>query len=466
MVTTAQLAAIMGGDIDYSQHVAAANEAMQRAQCTTALRQAMFLAQVGHESAGLRYFREIDPGYYLRGRTDLGHGPGEGEQWRGAGPIQLTGKNNFRAFGDWCHAQGLVGDPEVFVRQPELVATPRWGWLSASYYWTVARPDINQLADDGDIIGVTRRINGGTNGLADRERRYQLALRILRKETPMAEKILPYSRDQVTQDTNYFCGPASCQTVIRAATGKLIDESALAVELGTTTEGTSSIDRMPSVLNRYIPGALYEYRVMPNDPPTPTQTELLWDDITASIDAGHGVVANIVAPPDNYPRGVNGSISPAYSGGTVFHYIAIMGTGEDENGAPCVWVADSGFWPYGYWLGLEQLATLIPPKGYAYSTAPSQEGLFMGLPQDRQEDLARKIDDIHTILTRRLPSRSGYRTTDDPIDTLTGFVLNADARLHEQAVLETAQATGLTPGDVHQRLASGQSFVEILEGEK
>jgi len=89
MVTTAQLAAIMGGDIDYSQHVAAANEAMQRAQCTTALRQAMFLAQVGHESAGLRYFREIDPGYYLRGRTDLGHGPGEGEQWRGAGPIQL-----------------------------------------------------------------------------------------------------------------------------------------------------------------------------------------------------------------------------------------------------------------------------------------------------------------------------------------------------------------------------------------
>ena len=90
----------------------------------------------------------------------------------------------------------------------------------------------------------------------------------------------------------------------------------------------------------------------------------------------------------------------------------------------------------------------------------------MGLPQDRQEDLARKIDDIHTILTRRLPSRSGYRTTDEPIDTLTGFVLNADARLHEQAVLETAQATGLTPGDVHQRLAAGQSFVEILEGEK
>ena len=90
----------------------------------------------------------------------------------------------------------------------------------------------------------------------------------------------------------------------------------------------------------------------------------------------------------------------------------------------------------------------------------------MGLPQDRQEDLARKIDDIHTILTRRLPSRSGYRTTDEPIDTLAGFVLNADARLHEQAVLETAQATGLTPGDIHQRLVAGQSFVEILEGEK
>lgn len=152
-VTAAQLAAIMGGDIDYSQHVAAANEAMQRAQCTTVLRQAMFSAQIGHESAGLKYFREIDPGYYLRGRSDLGHGPGEGEQWRGAGPIQLTGKNNFRAFGAWCHTQGLVEDPEVFVRQPELVATPRWGWLSASYYWTVARPDINQLADVSAATG-------------------------------------------------------------------------------------------------------------------------------------------------------------------------------------------------------------------------------------------------------------------------------------------------------------------------
>lgn len=84
----ATLAQAMGNNpgVDYAAHTTAANEALRRANCTNASRAAHFLAQIGHESAGLRYFREIDPGFYLRGRADLGHGPGEGEQWRGAGP--------------------------------------------------------------------------------------------------------------------------------------------------------------------------------------------------------------------------------------------------------------------------------------------------------------------------------------------------------------------------------------------
>ena len=79
------------------------------------------------------------------------------------------------------------------------------------------------------------------------------------------------------------------------------------------------------------------------------------------------MVANIVAPPSNYPRAVAPStISPAYGGGTVYHYIAVMGYGEDGT-ARRHSVADSGFSPYGYWISHEQLASLIPPKGYAYA---------------------------------------------------------------------------------------------------
>lgn len=74
-------------------------------------------------------------------------------------------------------------------------------------------------------------------------------------------------------------------------------------------------------------------------------------------------MSNIVAPPSNYPRAVAPStISPTYGWGTVYHYIAVMGYAPGR-----VWVADSGFYPYGYWLSLEQLASLIPPKGYAAS---------------------------------------------------------------------------------------------------
>ena len=51
---------------------------------------------------------------------------------------------------------------------------------------------------------------------------------------------------------------------------------------------------------------------------------------------------------------------------TVYHYVAAMGY-DDPPGAWAVWIADSGFWPFGYWCGFDQVATLIPPKGYTYA---------------------------------------------------------------------------------------------------
>lgn len=475
-VTADQLQAIMGRkEIDYSQHVDACNRALEAAQCTTKNRAAMFLAQVGHESGGLRWFRELSDGKYLRGRPDLGHAAHEGEQFKGAGPLQITGKVNYRAFGQWCLSQGLVSDPDVFVKdayhkhslgKPILMEEPGWGWLAAAWYWAIARPDINSYADKGDFVTVTKRINGGLNHYKEREILYHIALNNLtRKEVSVMEFVLPYERNQITQDTGYYCGPASCQTIIGAATGNYLPENDLARQLGTHRGGTDYIGQFPAVLNKFIPNAGYKYRDMPNDPATQKQKDQLWEDLILSLTrARKGVVANIVAPPSNYPKAVAPSTKhPQYSGGTVYHYVAIMGVGEDENGKR-VWVADSGFAPYGGWWSFDQLATLIPPKGYAYATTPvdSTEGLFVLLSKERQEDLAHKIDVIHSELTKKFPSRSGFRTTDDGVDTLAGMVLNIDAREHENMVMAVAKATDQKASDVQAKLKEGKTFVQIL----
>lgn len=179
------------------------------------------------------------------------------------------------------------------------------------------------------------------------------------KVTKAGERMLDYPRDQVKQDTGYNCGPASVQTAIRAAGGPLVSESTLARELRTSTRGTDYIGQFPKVLDKYIPGAKYKHTDIPNDPPTNSQKEKFWADLTGSINAGHAVVVNICAPPSNYPRAVwPSTISPNYRGGTVWHYILATGyAGEGKNRR--VWIADSGFDPYGYWISFDQLATLV-----------------------------------------------------------------------------------------------------------
>lgn len=184
------------------------------------------------------------------------------------------------------------------------------------------------------------------------------------------EKILPYSRNQVRQDTYYNCGPASSQNVILAATGKTIPESTLAAGLGTTVNGTDYIGLFPRVLNAHIPGAAYKHRDVGNYPDAALK-DVMWREMTGSINAGHGVIINIVAPPSNYPRAVAPSTeSPRYGGGVVYHYIAALG--YSDKGGRKLWIADSGFAPYGYWISFDQICTLIVPKGYAYSTAAAK----------------------------------------------------------------------------------------------
>lgn len=126
----------------------------------TGLRLAHFMGQCAHESGGFRYMEEIASGQAYEGRKDLGNVvPGDGKRYKGRGPIQLTGRANYRAFG---REVGID-----FESHPEIVAFPSIGLMAAVRYWNSR--NLNALADADDLLGITRKINGGTNGLEDRK---------------------------------------------------------------------------------------------------------------------------------------------------------------------------------------------------------------------------------------------------------------------------------------------------------
>ncbi len=139
------------------------NDALAEGAINTCLRKAAFLAQLAHESGQLVYMEELASGEAYEGRKDLGNTqPGDGKRFKGRGPIQLTGRANYRAAG-----QALGIDLEA---NPEQVKTPYVGFRTSVWFWTTRK--LNDLADQGTLESfrqITKKINGGTNGQADRE---------------------------------------------------------------------------------------------------------------------------------------------------------------------------------------------------------------------------------------------------------------------------------------------------------
>jgi putative chitinase len=149
--------------------ISALNCAMTHRNINTAKRIAAFLAQVGHESGQLQYVRELGNNQYLSKydtgtlASRLGNTPevdGDGQKYRGRGLIQITGRNNYRE----C-SLGLFGD-ERLLALPELLEQPQWAAESAAWFWD--QNGLNELADRDQFNSITRRINGGLNGLQDR----------------------------------------------------------------------------------------------------------------------------------------------------------------------------------------------------------------------------------------------------------------------------------------------------------
>jgi predicted chitinase len=153
-------------------------QAMIHCEISTPLRAAAFLAQIAHESAELRFMQELwgptaqqkkyEPPSDLA--KSLGNTqPGDGFRYRGRGPIQITGRDNYKKYGDLLGVD-LIGNPD-------LAAQPEYAFQTAGLFWKMR--GLNELADAEDFTTITKRINGGLNGLAERERYYEVAKKAL-----------------------------------------------------------------------------------------------------------------------------------------------------------------------------------------------------------------------------------------------------------------------------------------------
>jgi len=143
-------------------------EAMAAAHINTPLREAHFIAQIGHETNNLLWTEELASGAKYEGRRDLGNvHPGDGPRFKGRGFLQLTGRANYVAYGQSI-GRDLEADPAAVSREPALCVGV------ATWFWT--KHGLNALADEDDLVGITRRINGGTNGLPERKARLEVAL--------------------------------------------------------------------------------------------------------------------------------------------------------------------------------------------------------------------------------------------------------------------------------------------------
>ncbi|PIT68245.1 glycoside hydrolase family 19 protein [Bartonella tribocorum] len=132
---------------------------------TTRLRIAHFLSQCAHESDGFFTLREYASGRAYEGRRDLGNvKPGDGVRFKGRGLIQLTGRKNYQRFTQfWCSVDRQAVDCEAFPEVLEKFPAALW---SAVWFWQMK--GLNKLADRDDVVGITKAINGGRNGLVQR----------------------------------------------------------------------------------------------------------------------------------------------------------------------------------------------------------------------------------------------------------------------------------------------------------
>lgn len=198
---------------------------IQIAKLTTPRRQAHFLAQCAHESDGFRTTVEYASGSAYEGRRDLGNTqPGDGVRFKGRGLIQLTGRANYAEFGKLLGVD-LVADPSLAAKFP-------YAALTAALYWK--RRALNADADADDVRAVTRKINGGYNGLAARQAYLKAAKRALAAPQPK-----PPVEEEVTEADLRKAGSRTMDGTSQIKSGL--------VGVGATVAGSGAVEALNQV---------------------------------------------------------------------------------------------------------------------------------------------------------------------------------------------------------------------------
>jgi putative chitinase len=167
------------------------NDTCNMFEINTPARQLCFLAQVGHESGSLFFTEELASGAAYEGRKSLGNTqPGDGVRFKGRGLIQITGRANYKAVGDALGVD-LIKNPTLLGGKNVNKCTAdqlKNAAMSAGWFWNSRK--LNALADNINIakpidlgtnldnfVAITKKINGGTNGLHDRLNRYKAGVK-------------------------------------------------------------------------------------------------------------------------------------------------------------------------------------------------------------------------------------------------------------------------------------------------
>lgn len=252
LVSMAQATAVFGRQPS-PQQLTDLNACLKHFSINTPARIRHFLAQVAHESGGLRWMMELASGDDYEGRKDLGNTQaGDGKRFKGAGAIQLTGRYNYQRLSDF------LGDKEV-MRGCEYVANA-YPFTSAGFWWHLNA--INSFVDNGaSCRQVSAKVNGRdpANGLADREAYFKKATQVIpsgnQPETPKPVTSNPLKLTWQSQlDNASGSGYRECfsssMAMIAMYWGKVKSDdayNAVRAKFGDTTDPNAQVKALQSI---------------------------------------------------------------------------------------------------------------------------------------------------------------------------------------------------------------------------